>query len=533
MIVWAASGLLVAGALGLILWPLLRSPRTAAALGSHDLEVYRDQLAELERDLDRGLIDADEAGAARAEIQRRVLSTGDAAERTAPPPAGRRRITAAALAILVPAAAGTIYFDHGAPKLPGQPFAEQQERRALTDQARQRDSAARIAELERRLENSPDDLAGWIEVARLYRGVERFADAARAFGRARELAGDIPIILSAYGEALTFAADGAVTPEAAEIFNQVLEAQPNDSRARYYLGLARSQIGDAQGALAFWLELEASAPSDAPWRAGLLGRMRALASESGIDLAALRKKKGLAAPMQPGPSREDMRAARDMSPKERDEMIRGMVARLAARLEDNPDDAEGWKQLGRSYQVLGERKKAAEAFARAESLGQRAPGKPARAAPGGATDQQEMIRGMVARLAARLAENPDDLAGWKQLGRSYLVLDEPANAVTAYARATELAPDDVSILTGYGEALINASGGGNKLPDAFVEVMRKVLALEPDNTLGLWYVGLAEARAGNSKIAGILWRSLLDRLPADAPERAQVEQRIEALPPTK
>ena len=143
MIVWAVSVLLVAGVLALILWPLLRSPRTTAALGSHDMEVYRDQLAELERDLERGLIDADEAGAARAEIQRRVLSAGDAAERTASASGGRRRITAAALAILVPAAALAIYFDRGAPNLPGQPFAEQQERRARTDQARQRDSAAR------------------------------------------------------------------------------------------------------------------------------------------------------------------------------------------------------------------------------------------------------------------------------------------------------------------------------------------------------------------------------------------------------
>ncbi len=454
MIVWAAAGLLVAGALALILRPLLRAPSAAPASVSHDLEVYRDQLVELERDLDRGLIDADEAGAARAEIERRVLSAGDAAERTASASGGRRRLAAAALACLIPAAALAIYFDRGNPNLPGQPFAEEQARRALRDQARRRDSAARIAELEKRLETSPDDLAGWIEIARSYRGIERFADAARAFGRARDLAGDVPIILSAYGEALTFAAGGAVPPEAAEIFNKVLETQPGDPRARYYLGLARSQIGDAKGALDFWIELEESAPSDAPWRAGLQDQIQKLAGGAGIDLAALREEKALASPPR------------------------------------------------------------------------------AEAAPG-TGDQQKMIRGMVARLAARLEESPDDLAGWKQLGRSYMVLGETAKAVTSYARAAALAPDDVNVLVDYGEALLNAEGDGDTLPAVFVEAMRKVLVLEPDNTLGLWYVGLAEARAGNAGIAGVLWRSLLDRLPADAPERARLEKRIQALPPTK
>ena len=130
--------------------------------------------------------------------------------------------------------------------------------------------------------------------------------------------------------------------------------------------------------------------------------------------------------VRPGPSQEDMAAAAEMSPADRMEMIRSMVARLAARLAEAPDDLEGWRRLANSYRVLGEDAKAAQAERRMAEL-EAGTVRPADAAPGpsaedmaaagemSAEERTQMVGAMVARLAERLGENPDDLQGWLRL----------------------------------------------------------------------------------------------------------------------
>lgn len=77
----------------------------------------------------------------------------------------------------------------------------------------------------------------------------------------------------------------------------------------------------------------------------------------------------------------------------------------------------------------------------------------AQATASASPEQREaMIRGMVANLAAKLEKNPDDPEGWTRLGRSYMVLNDPAKAVDAYARAVKLRPDDPALKASYDEA---------------------------------------------------------------------------------
>ena len=151
---------------------------------------------------------------------------------------------------------------------------------------------------------------------------------------------------------------GMVTPAATQAFERALALDPADPRARFYRGLALLQAGDRQGALDAWIALIESSPGDAPWLPELQRRVTELAGELGVDAADLPEP----APAAPGPTREQMQAADSMAPEDRAAMIRDMVAGLAARLEEQPGDLEGWRMLARSYQALGEPQQAADAY---------------------------------------------------------------------------------------------------------------------------------------------------------------------------
>jgi len=115
-------------------------------------------------------------------------------------------------------------------------------------------------------------------------------------------------------------------------------------------------------------------------------------------------------------------------------------------------------------------------------------------------DQQKTIRDMVEGLAQRLAAKPDDLEGWKRLGKSYLVLNEPAKAQQAYARAVALAPTDMELLAAYADATLTAPGPA-EIPPASVEALRQVLKTDAANTTALWLVGLAESESTHAQEA--------------------------------
>jgi cytochrome c-type biogenesis protein CcmH len=148
-------------------------------------------------------------------------------------------------------------------------------------------------------------------------------------------------------------------------------------------------------------------------------------------------------------------------------------------------------------------------------------------------DQTAMVRGMVDRLAERLKTNPDDMAGWRRLGRSYLVLGEADKASDALAHAVALAPKNVDVLLDYGEALLNAAGPAlaptDRLPAKFLEIMNRVYTLDDNNPVALWYLGVDHAQAGRRAEAAVLWTRLMERLPPNAPERAALAKRLEML----
>jgi cytochrome c-type biogenesis protein CcmH len=385
MALWAVIGGLTVLVLAIVLVPVWRADtRRESPRADYDLSIYRDQLREIERDRDRGVLSENEFDAAVLEVQRRMLAvSAERPETAAKIAAPRRRLIAVlAVAVLVPVGALATYGLLGSPAIPDFPFASRDaDQRILAGQ----DMAALLERLKVRLERQPDDIRGWFLLGRSSMTLGKYDQAVQAYRKAISLGADDPDLAVDYAEAMTAAAGSTVPDEARKIFDDTLANRPLNTKARYYVGLSQAQRGDVRAALQTWVDLRAISPADAPWRIMVEGQITRAAREAGIDPATIepsesvrammRASEGPAAPESSapgsaprGPTAEDVKAAEQMSADERAAFIRSMVERLAERLKENPNDRPGWMRLARAYDVLGEKEKAAAARARANAL---------------------------------------------------------------------------------------------------------------------------------------------------------------------
>ena len=451
MILWMAFAALSAVVIALLLRPLLGRAKSGAARLEYDLAVYREQLREVDLDVERGLLTAEEADAARTEVKRRMLAAAAGNDKAERARGGTSALAGAlAIAVVVPLGGFGLYAILGSPDLPDQPYVERQAQRLDMPQPEAQRMIELVDKLAARLADDPNDQQGWMMLARSYLALGRHAEAVDAFRHLISLGVHDGTVFAGLGEAIVMSNHGEVTAEAAEAFAAALRALPGEASARYYLGEARLQQGDAKGAIAIWRDLEKDAPADAEWLDSVRARIAAAAERAAVDPSTI----------APAP----------------------------------PD------------------------------VGAPAPG-----AGSGGTDKAK-IREMVDQLASRLKEEPDDAAGWSRLGRSYLMLNEIANAKAAYAKAQDLNPFDVNIKLGLAEVLLSEMPqDATRLPEQFVAVMRQVQTLAPDNADALYFVGLAEAQAGDAAKARTMWTRLRDQMPPDSPGRADLQKQIDAL----
>jgi cytochrome c-type biogenesis protein CcmH len=445
MLFWALAGALTALVLLVLVRPLLRDRPAAGERCAGELRLYRDQLAELERDRERGVLGEREAKAARLEIERRLLAVGgpaDVAAETEARPSPR--VLPALVLLLVPALALGLYVTLGEPDLPDHPHPPPP---AKSKDAPDLESIR--SQLQARLAKEPESLEGWIYLAETEAALGRFPDAKAALRKALALSDRRAEVLEAYGTLLTEEAQGEITPEAEAAFAEAIKKRPDAIRSRYELGIAKAQRGDLAGALELWRALEKEAPADAPW------------------LATVRQ---------------------SIASAERDRASGGQAPAGAP-----PSEVAGMLGL-----PAGERESA--------------------------------IRAMVAGLAQRLAEHPDDPAGWKRLGRSYLVLGQASDAVAAYRKAATEAPADADAAVGLAEALASVRGETATLTPEEVEAWKQVAKLAPEQPEALWNLGLAAEQRGDPAEAARLWRRLLAQEGIDETQRATITKALDGLP---
>ena len=348
MLFWILVATLTAAVAAVLLLPLLRAAAGAEAPQSHDVEVYRDQLEELKRDEKNGLISGEDAEFARAEVARRLLAATDAVKQSGAAPPARRsnRLAQLAVVLALPAIGLCLYLQTGNPDIPDAPLAAR-----LANPGD--DMNILIARAEQQLAANPQDGAGWDVLAPIYYRSGRLEDAAVAFANALRILGPTPARLGGFAESTIALSGGVITNEAQEALRQSLAMEPNDPRAQFYLALALKQEGKTAEALAAFDKIVKSSPADAPWLPLVNQHMASLKDGSAADNAGL----------SPGnPTAADVAAAQDMTTGDRNAMIEGMVASLAEKLKQEPKNFDGWMRIIRSYSVLGQKDKAAEAL---------------------------------------------------------------------------------------------------------------------------------------------------------------------------
>ena len=327
-----------------------------------DQAIYQDQLSEVDRDELAGTIDAPEAKAARAEIRRRLTIAETTMKKSQPLSSGWKMLALVSTAAFVILGGVNLYAYLGTPELPSVSNLQPPTPAVPTTQDSVSGSGqidTLITKLQARMQANPRDAEGWRMLGWAQFNKQNYAASAEAYAKAVEIDPANIDYRSAYAESLVQTADGIVTPKAQSLITEVLAKDPKNFRARFYDSLAQEQAGDKTGALDRWIALLAASPEGAGWREDVIARIVNLGKATGRDVSAI------VASASPSTSViTDAQKSAIQAPPEGDQtaMIKGMVAKLADRLKTNPNDADGWIKLIKSYQVLNDPASAKDAL---------------------------------------------------------------------------------------------------------------------------------------------------------------------------
>lgn len=357
---------------------VLRSGRAQQDGSASEVSFYKAQLADVERDAARGIIDPQDAQQMHAEIARRILRLdglqSDAADAA---PLKQHLISGLFLALALIGGSHLLYLHLGSASYPNLPQAERIERAtqllenrpslaeyassfAPQTQARQisEDYSSLVAELRSAIADNPSDLKGLRLLARVEAGLQNYSAASDIQSRvlshlgAQATADDY----LDYAELLILSVGGYVAPEAEIALRAALKQDPKNGGVLYYIGLMFNQNDRPDIAFKLWRDLLLKSPQNAPWIDPIRSQIQEVAFYAGVNNFTLPEQLPTTAvtPVAPALSDDTIESAAQLSPKERDNMVKGMVAKLSQRLQDKGGPAEDWARLISAYGVLGD-----------------------------------------------------------------------------------------------------------------------------------------------------------------------------------
>lgn len=488
--------LAITAAVGIVLvlaYALLSPARdTAKATAEFDMNVYRDQLKELKRDVARGVISDAEAKLSEVEISRRLLEA-DKARDAASTPRGAPSVASVAgiigIAVVVLGGGAWMYSELGAPGYADLPLQERKDIAATAAENRppletvladmpewsgpaeniDPDYVRLVEQLRTAVARRPQDVQGLKLLAQHEAQLGNFRAAFRAQDRLIDaMDGNADATdYAELAELMVLATNGYVSPEAEEALRQSLERDPENGIARYYTGLMFAQGGRPDLAFRMWRVLYETSDPTAPWMELVAAELPGLAAAAGVNYTL--PDRGVGAGL-PGPSVEDMGNAADMTPDERQEMIQGMVSQLMERLANEGGTAPEWARLISSLGMLGDTDRAAAIWGKAQgrfgarpddldiirqAAVQAGVAEPVTETLSGPTaedmenaadmsdvDRQGMIKGMVDRLSERIDSEGGTAEEWARLISSLGVMGETRRAAQFWEDAQKAFWDD-------------------------------------------------------------------------------------------
>ena len=350
-------------------------------VASKDLLIYKDQLIEVEKDLEKGILNKIESDAARIEVSRRILLADKRSKSentiTKNPKILSKLVTATIFLFILVGTFST-YAYIGNPTLKDMPLksrlAQAQENRSnrisqenaellVPDENIEApdDYLDLVSKLRSAMQDRPNDMQGLRLLALHEFRLGKYRSARKAHTQIINILGNKATAKDFvdFAEVMIVATNGYVSPEAETTLRRALELTPNDGRARYYSGLSMAQYGRPDVALRLWENLLNEGPENAPWIPLIKDQIIDIARLAGVNLSEDKL---------PGPNSEQIDSAKNMSDQERMEMIQGMVTSLSNRLADEGGSVNEWARLIRALGVLGETTSASNIWKEAQNV---------------------------------------------------------------------------------------------------------------------------------------------------------------------
>lgn len=392
MVFWILISFVALAMTALLGLVLLRAHSVGEPPAAYDLRVYRQQLSDVDKDLQRGVINESDAQRIRTEVSRRILAADAQLQNQnsgSTQPKGLSRVTVLLSAALLTGGTLLLYAVLGAPGYGDMGLASRIEAADLYAQTRPNQAEAEskvpaqtnpdiepgyadlVEQLRQTAGQRPDDAQGQALLAQHEANLGNFVAAYQAKENyIRIMSGDLePQDYGELAELMIMAAGGYVSPEAEELLDGTLQLDPRNGPARYYYGLLQGQLNRPDIAFRIWADTLRQGPKGAPWIDGIEAQIEEMAFRAGVDYTPITPPAApdAAGPALAGPSAEDLSAAQEMTMDERQEMIQGMVARLSDRLATEGGTAPEWAQLIGALGVLGEQERAKAIYSEAKT----------------------------------------------------------------------------------------------------------------------------------------------------------------------